>query len=265
MPGAGAGGMGGFPEGFRMRTGFQPRNPEDLFKEFFGGEDPFSMLFGSAGGDSMGGMGAFPGMGGSFRSAFPGGSMRMNMGGGQRKDPPIIRDLQCTLEELYNGTKRKLKVRRTLMDSSGQAMQVEELIEIDVKPGWKEGTKITYPEKGDEHPGVIPADLQFVIKEKSHNRFKRDSNDLIYVANVPLVEALCGGTVTIQHLDGRQIEVPFAQLTNSSMERRKRGEGMPISRSGGKDKGDLIVKFNVAFPRKEFSEEQKQQLRQILQ
>eukprot|EP01025_Chloroclados_australasicus_P028837 TRINITY_DN285_c0_g1_i1.p1 TRINITY_DN285_c0_g1~~TRINITY_DN285_c0_g1_i1.p1 ORF type:complete len:340 (-),score=51.15 TRINITY_DN285_c0_g1_i1:245-1264(-) len=261
IPGSGAPGEG-FPEGFRVRyQGFNPRNPEDLFREFFGGEDPFSMFFGAGMDDN------FPGMRSSFRSStFPGGgSARMRTGDmGVRKDPPILRDLVCSLEELYKGNTRKLKVRRNLMDSSGQSMQVEEILEIDVKPGWKEGTKITFPEKGDERPGVTPSDLQFIIKEKPHPYFKRAGNDLIYSASVALVDALCGGTLTINQLDGRQLQIPYNQLSSSSMERRKHGEGMPISKTAGKEKGDLLIKFNINFPTKQFSQEQKQQLRQIL-
>eukprot|EP01023_Acetabularia_acetabulum_P047036 TRINITY_DN4930_c0_g1_i4.p1 TRINITY_DN4930_c0_g1~~TRINITY_DN4930_c0_g1_i4.p1 ORF type:complete len:405 (-),score=78.52 TRINITY_DN4930_c0_g1_i4:629-1843(-) len=263
------GGAGPFPEGVRFRTSgsFTPRNAEDMFKEFFGGEDPFSMFFGQGMDEN-----SFPGMGGSFRSGFPRSSnfpgrqtMHMNMGGNmQRKDPPILRDLQCSLEELYKGNTRKLKVRRNLVDASQQSMQVEEILEIEVKPGWKEGTKITYPEKGDEHPGVTPADLQFVIKEKPHPKFKRSGNDLIYTANVSLADALCGGTLQITQLDGRQIQVPYNQLTSSSLERRKRGEGMPISKTQGREKGDLIIRFNVTFPTKDFTEDEKRQIRQLL-
>ena len=28
---------------------------------------------------------------------------------------------------------------------------------ITIKPGWKDGTKITYKEEGDEQPGMLPA------------------------------------------------------------------------------------------------------------
>ena len=41
-----------------------------------------------------------------------------------------------------------------------------------------------------------------------------------------------------------------------------RGEGMPISKTPG-TKGNLIVKFDVSFPRS-LNDSQKQQLRQIL-
>lgn len=52
-----------------------------------------------------------------------------------------------------------------------------------------------------------PADVVFVIDEKSHPRFKREGNDLMYTHRVPLVEALCGPTFHVQTLDGRSLPV----------------------------------------------------------
>ena len=68
---------------------------------------------------------------------------------GQRNDPPIEHRLACTLEELYKGSTRKMKIQRTIQDASGQSMRVSEVLTVDVKPGWKSGTKITFPEKGE--------------------------------------------------------------------------------------------------------------------
>ena len=68
---------------------------------------------------------------------------------------------------------------------------------IDVKPGWKKGTKITFPEKGNEQPNVVPADLVFVIDQKPHSVYNRDGNDLVVTLNISLVEALTGCRVNV--------------------------------------------------------------------
>jgi DnaJ-class molecular chaperone len=39
------------------------------------------------------------------------------------------------------------------------------------RKGWKNGTKITYPNEGDELPGVIPADVVFILNTKPHPRY----------------------------------------------------------------------------------------------
>ena len=72
----------------------------------------------------------------------------VSLSSGPRKDPPIEHRLACSLEELYKGSTRKMKIQRTIQDASGQSMRVSEVLTVDVKPGWKSGTKITFPEKG---------------------------------------------------------------------------------------------------------------------
>ena len=38
------------------------------------------------------------------------------------------------------------------------------MLTIDVRPGWKEGTKITFNKEGDEKPGHLAGNIIFVIK-----------------------------------------------------------------------------------------------------
>ena len=100
-------------------------------------------------------------------------------------------------KELYNGSTRKMKISRNIVDASGKSMPEEEILTIDVKPGWKKGTKITFPEKGNEQPNVVPADLVFVIDQKPHSVYNRDGNDLVVTLNISLVEALTGCRVNV--------------------------------------------------------------------
>lgn len=136
-PGAGGAGPGGatfFSTGGDGPTVFRfnPRNAEDIFAEFFGGSSPFGGMGGGMGGGGMGvGM---PGMrtGGTrfsssifgddmFGSAFAGGpdGHGMHTGGRAVKAPAIERKLPCSLEELYKGTTKKMKISREIADASG--------------------------------------------------------------------------------------------------------------------------------------------------
>lgn len=116
------------------------------------GGDPFSGLFGMGGGP-FGGMGGMPGMGGGPFGGM-GGMPGMHggpMGGhsGPVKDKAITRQLGCTLEELYSGSVRKMRITRTIFDAQGRPTRTEEeILEVNVKPGWKKGTKVTFPQKG---------------------------------------------------------------------------------------------------------------------
>lgn len=267
VPPPGAAGFGagnGFPGGFPAGGGgtqfrWQPRAANDIFSEFFGSGGGFGggggmedLFGGMGGGRSFSGGAGFPGMGGMG-----------GMGGGRRKDPPLHSKLPTTLEEMYKGSTRKMKISRTIYDAaSGKATRVSEVLTIDIKPGWKAGTKITFAEKGDEHPGREAADIVFQIDEKPHPTFKRDGNDLIYTHRLPLVDALSGTTVQLQGLDGSPIRVPVDEVITPDTVKVVRGKGMPISKTPGQH-GDLRIKFKIDFPRR-LDSSQKQKIKEDL-
>lgn len=133
---------------------------------------------------------------------------------------------------------------------------------IEIKPGWKKGTKITFPEKGNHEPGVIPADLIFVVDEKLHALYRRDGNDLVLNQEITLLEALTGKTLDLTTLDGRNVMIPLTDIIRPGAEMVIPNEGMPISKEPGR-KGNLKIKFNVKYPSR-LTAEQKSELRRVL-
>nr|GEW09253.1 DnaJ homolog subfamily B member 1 [Tanacetum cinerariifolium] len=112
-------------------------------------------------------------------------------------------------------------------------------------PYLRKGTKVTFPEKGNQEPGIIAADLIFIIDEKPHEVFKREGNDLIINQEIPLLEALTGKTLDLTTLDGRNILIPVTEIVKPGYELIVPNEGMPISKEPRK-KGNLIIKFDVS-------------------
>lgn len=146
--------------------------------------------------------------------------------------------------------------------SCSKPTTVEEVLVIHIKPGWKKGTKITFPDKGNQEPGLAPGDLIFVVDEKPHAIFKRDGNDLVLNKKISLLEALTGKTLKLIALDGRDITIPVTDIVNPGHEVVIPNEGMPISKEPGK-KGDLRIKFDVKFPSR-LTAEQKSDLKRVL-
>mmetsp|Transcript_18076 Transcript_18076/g.41682 ORF Transcript_18076/g.41682 Transcript_18076/m.41682 type:complete len:209 (-) Transcript_18076:232-858(-) len=190
----------------------------------------------------MGGMGGMGGVGG-----IPGGAKGTGANGkGAGYAPPESRtiqvDLRCTLEELYTGSCKKRKITRKLLNGNDE----EQTLTIDVRPGWKAGTKITFEQHGNEvSPGVFQ-DICFVIVERPHSTFARDGSTLTMRHTVPLLKALTGFTLSIQTLDGRKVQVPVSGVTQPGSHRVVAGEGFPSSKTAGK--GDLVITFEVRFP-----------------
>ncbi|XP_027065217.1 uncharacterized protein [Coffea arabica] len=252
---------GGGPTMFR----FNPRNPDDIFSEFFG----FSSPFGGMGG--MGDMGGPRSAGSSFSrgmfsddifASFRSATSEGSSGSVPRKAAAIERTLPCSLEDLYKGTTKKMKISRDVNDANGRPTTMEEILSIEIRPGWKKGTKITFPEKGNEQRGFIPSDLVFIVDEKPHSVFKRDGNDLVITQKISLVEALTGYTAQMTTLDGRSLAIPINSIISPTYEEVIKGEGMPIPKEPSK-KGNLRIKFNIKFPTK-LTSEQKTGIKRLL-
>eukprot|EP00877_Chromochloris_zofingiensis_P011819 jgi/Chrzof1/6891/Cz02g02100.t1 len=169
-------------------------------------------------------------------------------------------ELKVGLEELYKGATKKLKVTRHVIDEkTGQPKTEQEVLEVNIKPGWKPGTKVTFPGKGDQEPGRPPEDLVFVITEKPHPNFERRGNDLF--TTVQILGAAATEDSPVKHLDGHVVNVSLTPPVQPDSEVVIKGEGMPISKEPGK-KGDLHVKLRVQMPR--LNDQQKEQIKRIL-
>ncbi|KAF8558193.1 DnaJ-domain-containing protein [Imleria badia] len=276
-------GFGGFPgaTSFSFTTGpsgtstrgFAPSDPQRIFEEIFPGGFP---AFGSFGG--MGGMGGGrtpmssmfdDAAGGSFFGAMPGGMPHRTSAQQRATSAPapqaleITRPLKLSLEDLYSGSTKHLKVNRKFLDGSTE----EKVLEIQVLPGWKSGTKIRFPRAGNEQPNGESQDLAFVVEEKPHPVFTRDGDDLVCHLKIPLVDALTGSDTkkVVELLDGRKLQAPFPLgIVKPGQETRVAGEGMPIRKQASpKNKGDLVIRWDVQFPDR-LTPSQKEGIRRIL-
>ncbi|KAI8490043.1 dnaJ homolog subfamily B member 4-like isoform X2 [Branchiostoma floridae x Branchiostoma belcheri] len=255
--GGGTGGPGGYTYTFHG-------DPNETFQRFFGTSNPFEAfsfmsnggshrMFFSSGGRGHDGFGVDPmevdddpfsfghmgGMGGGH------GPTRMRK---EVQDPPITHNLMVSLDEVYRGTTKKMKINRQVIGADGYARREDKVLEIQIKKGWKEGTKITFPKEGDQKPGHIPADIVFVLKDKPHPVFKRDGSNLIYTAKLSLRDALVGCTVQVPTLDqGRTVPIHCQDIIKPTSKKIIRGEGLPFPKQPSQ-RGNIVVQFDIQFP-----------------
>eukprot|EP01055_Gregarina_sp_Pseudo9_P001596 Gregarina_sp_Pseudo_9__1595@NODE_2074_length_1168_cov_30_584588_g1915_i0_p1_GENE_NODE_2074_length_1168_cov_30_584588_g1915_i0NODE_2074_length_1168_cov_30_584588_g1915_i0_p1_ORF_typecomplete_len323_score44_94DnaJ_C/PF01556_18/3_5e51DnaJ/PF00226_31/2_7e25RE_AlwI/PF09491_10/0_3_NODE_2074_length_1168_cov_30_584588_g1915_i01241092 len=219
-------------------------DPTEIFSRFFGSHSPFEDF----------------GFGGGLRS------MSFVMGGDDafgmadmsppRKPQVFTVDLNLSLDDLYRGTRKRLKITRTRFERGGRRQQEEKFLEVDVKPGWKDGTKVTFAGEGDQaQPGTPPGDIVFVVKGKPHPKFTRNGNHLIHKVSISLKEALLGTRIQIDTLDSRRLTVEVPGVINPRTRKVISNEGMPISKAPG-TKGDMIVEFDISFPSRLTQEQQ---------
>lgn len=106
----------------------------------------------------------------------------------QQQDAAVEHDLYVSLEDIEKGCTKKMKISRNVIAADGTRKKEDKVLTITVKPGWKAGTKITFPREGDQTTGKIPADIVFIIRDKPHPTFKRENCDIRYTAKVSLRE-----------------------------------------------------------------------------
>ncbi|KAF2086882.1 DnaJ-domain-containing protein [Saccharata proteae CBS 121410] len=283
FPGGMGGGMGGGPGGtrtFHFSTGgggpggaggFHFSNPDSIFSEFLRGGAGGGMGGGAGGGDDDDFFSAFGG-GGGMPGAFPGGARAGGAGrkgqrfAEKRAQPPEVtvveKPLPVTLEELFNGTTKKMKIKRKTYDqSTGKQSTQDRILEVPIKKGLKAGSKIKFSDVGDQVEGGTQ-DLHFVVQEKEHPLFKRDGDDIRHTVEIDLKEALTGWRRTVSTIDGKQVSVGSSGPTPPTYEDRYPNLGMPKSKKPG-ERGDFVVGVRIKFPTS-LTNDQKEKLKQIL-
>lgn len=79
-----------------------------------------------------------------------------------------------------------MKISRRILQADGTPKKEDKLVNIAIKPGWKSGTRVTFQKEGDQTHGKIPADIVFVIRDKPHQKYKREGSDIRYTARLTL-------------------------------------------------------------------------------
>jgi DnaJ-class molecular chaperone len=228
-PFAGFGGFGG--QGGNVRYEFHTTGDTADFSDFF------NMFFG--GGAAAAGANrpatATPRTSGSTARATAGSSTKTKDGG---RRGGTLEDLLGRLRPSGAGTSGS---------SAGQArhrVQVgDKRLEVKIPAGVETGSKIRLSGKAGSGTG----DLYLIVKVLPSATFSRNGADLTREVPITLGEALLGGQVEVDTLDGRVLlKVPDG--TQSGQTIRLTGKGMP--RLKGEGRGDLFAKIKVVLPGK---------------
>jgi DnaJ family protein A protein 2 len=141
------------------------------------------------------------------------------------------------------------------------------ILEVHIDKGMVHGQKVTFRGEGDQEPGIEPGDVVLVLQEKDHEVFKRRGKDLFMKLTISIVEALCGFTVHVKHLDNRVLAVTATpgEVIKPDDVKVVKEEGFPEHRRIF-EKGDLFIMFEVDFelPEGFLTPEKLTQLRSVL-
>lgn len=171
--------------------------------------------------------------------------------GYKEKDATIVRPLALSLEEVYKGGLKKMKIQRLVFtDETCTELKLrEKVLSIPIKAGIYPNTEVRFKEEGDQGPTRIPADVIFITEDRPHDSFIRSGlSDLLHVRTITLKEALCGFMVTLKTLDDRMLRIKVTDVVTPTYEKVIEEEGLPLPACPLKAKGNLILRFRVEFP-----------------
>ena len=153
--------------------------------------------------------------------------------------------LSVSLEELYNGAKKKLALRRQKIEPDGSYEEEKKKLSIKIEPGMIDEQTIRFNKMSDEKQGYETGDVVVTLDVEEHSEFIRDGNNLLLEKEISISEAY-NPVVYIKHLNGKIFKVigePFDIFGEEhDMLKKITGAGMPVLGEPG-TYGDLFVRF----------------------
>eukprot|EP01041_Mallomonas_annulata_P014778 gene14778-31403_t len=158
----------------------------------------------------------------------------------KRSSVPAESAIYCSLEELYTGCEKKVYIRDELY-TDGDIIPLERTLNVQIQKGWKQGTRINFKSVPE-----FPKPITLIIKEKKHRYFERKGNDLRWKCRISQRQARKGVLIKVPRLDGKILSINTKGMDIKHGEKKRfSGLGMPIPKTGGLEKGDLIIKFEI--------------------
>lgn len=134
-------------------------------------------------------------------------------------------------------------------------------LSIKIPPGVSEEQILVFNNQGHQNSDGQSGNLDIKIKIDSNPEFMRKGNHLVYIHQIDLVNALTGGTIDIHYLNDHILTFHNEDIIYPGRIVVAKGYGLPAYQSD--KRGDLIIQFEVNFPKK-LSDERKHYLKKIL-
>jgi molecular chaperone DnaJ len=158
----------------------------------------------------------------------------------------IVRSVAC---DVCGGEGKVPKEPCERCEGRGREVRRRTIV-VDIPAGISDGQRIRLGGRGHAgETGGPPGDLYVLVHIRAHERFLRDGDDLVTVADVPAPMAALGSKIEIEGLDGTTIELEIPAGTQPGETLTVRGAGLPGLQRRGRG-GDLRAVVDVQIPRK---------------
>jgi len=176
------------------------------------------------------------------------------------KPMTISASISITFLEAHNGCKHPLSITRWVLEGNKQVEQGE-TIYVDIPQGIDDNEIITIKDKGNRPSSNNKGDVEVKIYITNNTSFERNGIDLIFKKSITLKESLCGFAFDLPYIDGREFRINNEMGNIIPPDFRKTIPKLGMVRDSST--GDLIIIFDVVYPKK-LSSEQLTDLSKIL-
>ena len=167
--------------------------------------------------------------------------------------PGMMQRIQTTCQ-VCSGTKRISE--KICNECNGNKCKVDEKEFILIlEQGIENDDTISFINLGDELPNEERGDLIFVFKEEKNDNFTRIGNDIIYNYQISLGDSLVGTIINFININGDKIYYEENNIIREKSYTIIKNKGMPIKKQN--KHGDLYVVYNINYPNKILSNEEK--------
>ena len=132
----------------------------------------------------------------------------------------------------------------------------ENIFDVNIKPGIQSGTKITFPDWGEQptRHNEIPGSFIINIIINEHSEFKRNKLNLIWRTKISLRDSIIGKIIIIPHfIKPIELNTKGFGIINPNQEYILNNKGL-IDEKG--NQGNLHIQFNIEYKECNFNDEQ---------
>lgn len=166
------------------------------------------------------------------------------------KAPDIEQYIDLELPEIYHGAIKKMKITREEFIDEAQVRTkiVEETLTVSIPAGTPTGTKIRFEGAGNCSPKTFPSDIVFEVRERTHERYRREGADLQVEVPISLKDAIVGFPLELIGVDGRRLAIQIVDVVRPGYVKSLKGEGLPVADGDEPLKrGDLHLTFSSKY------------------
>lgn len=119
----------------------------------------------------------------------------------------LVVSCECTLEEYFYGSTKTVEFDCERLVPCNKSTFETVVREIEIKPGMKDGTRLHFVGEGNRPTDKLRGDLEIVLSQTPHAKYRREGNNLVYKHDISLLDALTMAPFEFKTLDGKLFKI----------------------------------------------------------